>query len=115
MFFSCQICANGDERVICHQLFMRIHGVPLRRVQHVACYTKNLPTPPIDKQGKHVNPCATTEEIKQQLHQHLLSFPTIESHYGRAKSTKDRKFLFSHLSVAQMHELYLEKYEPDVQ
>ena len=93
---------------------MRIHGITSGRVQHIAYYAQNSPTPPIDKRGKHANPRATTEEVKQQIHQHIMSFPTIESHYGREKSTKGTKFLSSHLSVAQMHELYLEKYEPEI-
>ena len=100
--------------MVCRQAFMRIHGITSGRVQHIAYYAQNSPTPPIDKRGKHANPRATTEEVKQQIHQHIMSFPTIESHYGREKSTKGRKFLSSHLSVAQMHELYLESYEPEI-
>lgn len=37
----------------------------------------------------------------------------MESHYGRAHTAKRRKYLSSYLSVATMHELYLQKYEPE--
>ena len=62
---------------------------------------------------KQANPHVTKEEIKQQIHSHIKSFPTIEGHYGRGTSSKGKKYLSSCLSVAAMHELYLEMYEPE--
>ena len=53
------------------------------------------------------------DDIKKQIHAHIKSFPTIESHYGQAHTAKGRKYLSSYLSVAAMHELYLQKYEPE--
>ena len=78
----------------------------------MAFYAKTSPTPPLDKRGKQPNPCITSQNIKQQTYRHIKSFPTIESHYGRGKSSKGKKYLSSQLSVATMHELYLEMYEP---
>ena len=37
----------------------------------------------------------------------------MESHYGQAHTAKGRKDLSLYLSVATMHELYLQKYEPE--
>ena len=42
-----------------------------------------------------------------------LSFLARESHYSR-QDNADKVYLSSDLSVASMHELYLEMYEPDV-
>ena len=47
-----------------------------------------------------------------QIHRHIKSFPTIESLYGKSNSSKGKKYLSSQLSVASMHELYLEMHEP---
>ena len=109
-----QIRANGDERIVCRQAFINIHGITPGRVTHLAHFAATSPTPPVDKRGKQPNQRAKGEDVRQQIHAHIRSFPTVESHYGRAKATKGRKFLSSSLSVAVMHELYLEKYEPDV-
>ena len=103
---------NGDERVVCREAFINIHGITTGRVQHLAFYAKTSPTPPLDKRGKHANPHATSEEIKQQIHRHIKSFPTIESHYGRSNTSKGKKYLSPQLSVTLMHELYLEMHEP---
>ena len=51
--------------------------------------------------------------IKNQIHDHIKSFLTVESHYARGGTTKGRKYLSSYLSVAAMHELYLKQYEPE--
>ena len=107
-----QIRVKGDEHVVCREAFIHIHGITTGRVQHLAFYAKTSPTPPPDKRGKHANSHATREEIKQQIHRHIKSFPTIESHYGKSNSSKGKKYLSSQLSVALMHELYLEMHEP---
>ena len=100
--------------MVCRQAFINIHGITSGRVQQLAYYAKTSPTPLIDMRGKQPNPSAKTKEVRQQIHQHIKSFPTIESHYGREASTKGRKFLSPNLSVAQMHDLYLKKFEPEV-
>ena len=92
------------------------HPLPLLEVKtctHLAHFAATSPTPPVDKRGKQPNLQAKGEDIKQQIHGNILSFPTTESHYGRAKGTKGRKFLSSSLSVAAIHELYLQKCELD--
>ena len=72
------------------------------------------PTPPVNKCGKQPNLQAKGEDVRQQMHVHIHSFPMVESHYGLAKATKGRKFLSLSLSTAVMHKLYLQKYEPNV-
>ena len=66
---------------------------------------------PKDKRGKHTNrPRKITSVIKQQVKEHIKSFPAMKSHYSRNKN-KRRRFLSPLLSVAEMHRLYTEKYE----
>ena len=56
-----QVRANGDERIVCRNAFISIHGITSGRVRHLAFYAKTSPTPPpppIDGRGKQRNPRA---------------------------------------------------------
>ena len=78
----------------------------------MAFFAKTSPTPPVDLRGKQPNLCAIPYHLKQQVHRHITSFPTIDSHYGRDTAAKGKKYLSSTLSVARMYDMYLEKFEP---
>ena len=99
--------------MVCRQAFISIHGITSGRVQHLAHFAQTSPTTPVDKRGKQPNKHATSEDIKKQIRSHIKSFPTIGSHYGRGNMAKGKKFLSTYLSVAKMHQLYLEKFEPE--
>ena len=61
-----------------------------------------------DKRGKHhTRPLVTSASIKKQIEGHIRSFPVVKSHY----STRRRKYLSPLLSIAEMHRLYIDKYE----
>ena len=49
----------------------------------------------------------TSASIKKQIEGHIRSFPVVKSHY----STRRRKYLSPLLSIAEMHRLYIDKYE----
>jgi hypothetical protein len=110
---SLQIRANGDERIECRDAFTNIHGITSARVRHLAFYAETSPTPPVDQRGRQPNSRAVSHSIKNQISDHIKSFPTVESHYARSGTTKGRKYLSPYLSVAAMHELYLKQYEPE--
>ena len=61
----------------------------------------------LEKRGKsnssHTN--KVTQEDTDFVISHIHSFKTVESHYGRKKSS--RQYLSSNLSVAKMYEMYL--------
>ena len=66
-----------------------------------------------DERGQHKNrPHATSEDLKAQIREHISSFPSRESHYSH--HDKKRKYLPETLSIARMHRLYSEKYEPEL-
>ena len=68
-----------------------------------------------DNRGKHKNrPHSISDELKAQVRDHINSFPSRESHYSRQDNRK-MKYLNKGLSIARMHCLYLQKYEPDRQ
>ena len=71
-------------------------------------------TSPMDKRGKHTNrPNRIDDTIITQIDQHICSFPAKSSHYSR-NNNHHKKYLSEDLSVAKMHRLYLEKFEPVV-
>ena len=69
--------------------------------------------PPLDGRGKHSRHVKVPESIRKQIDEHIRSFPVMKSHYSRAKHNKRCKYLSPLLNVAEMHNLYFKKYEPD--
>lgn len=51
-------------------------------------------------------------EVTTQIREHILSFPKYKSHYSR-KDNLQHFYLSPLLSIAKMHELYLQKHEPE--
>ena len=67
-----------------------------------------------DNRGKHTHrPHSISSDFKDQIREHILCFPSQESHYSR-QDNYSRKYLPEGLSIARMYRLYLEKYEPTV-
>ena len=67
--------------------------------------------PPLDQRGKHSSHLKISDAIKKQINEQIRSFSVMKSHYSRSHHNKRRKNLSPLLSVADMHELYLQKYE----
>ncbi|XP_044760403.1 uncharacterized protein LOC123317857 [Coccinella septempunctata] len=57
-----------------------------------------------DKRGKHTPANKLTDNMDALIREHILSFPSVESHYCRASSTK--KYLDSCLNVSIMYRMY---------
>lgn len=62
---------------------------------------------PDDMRAENRKAYCLTEHELHVIKQHIMSFPSSESHYSRERSSK--KFLSSDLSVAKMYELYIEQ------
>lgn len=75
-------------------------------------HTSGMITPPLHKRGKLQGSRANdkTEHLTDHVKE-TKSFPKRISHYSRQQSTK--KYLSFDLNVSKMHDLYLQKYEPD--
>lgn len=98
---------------MCKKAFCSVHGVGAGRVDRIAAHIPQNVTCPSDRRGKHGNrPNAIPQELKEAIDQHIRSFPKRSSHYSRSKNIK-RSYLSPDLSVKKMHELYLEKHEPE--
>jgi len=107
--------SSGNCIRVCKQTFCQVHGIGKRRVENLcAAMTSGVLSCSDDRRKHKSRPHAIFENLKEQVRQHISSFPSRESHYSQP-SNKDRKYLPEGLSIARMHRLYLEKHEPDLQ
>ena len=68
----------------------------------------------MDKRGKHSRRGnKVSDEVLKQIDEHIRSFPSRRSHHSRGHS-RHMKYLSPDLSVAKMHDLYLQSYEAGV-
>ncbi|XP_058814112.1 uncharacterized protein LOC131678007 [Topomyia yanbarensis] len=98
---------NGQNRV-CKTMFVNTLDIGDKKVRWLA--TKSVANGgicPDDMRADNFNPHALTEQEIDSIKQHIMSFPSSESHYSREKSSK--KYLSSDLSVAKMYDLYKEQ------
>ena len=112
LFFKIQVRVAGRSETVCQKAFASLYGVSVSRVRRIAQATSTSICAPVDKRGKHPRRSRIQlgGEVKEQIRQHIKSFPALKSHYSSGKS-KARKYLAPLLSVAEMHRLYVEKHE----
>jgi hypothetical protein len=67
--------------------------------------------PQTDMKGQHEKKHVVFEDDKQNVRDHINSFPAVDSHYCRSRTKK--KYLESHLSINKMYNLYAGKCEAD--
>ena len=78
------------------------------RVQRISVASLESICPSLDQRGKHLSHLKISDAIKKQIDEHIRSFSVMKSHYSRSHHNKRRKYLSPLLSVADMHELYLQ-------
>ena len=92
-----------------------LHAIGKRRLEKLASKMTAGALVASDGRRKHRNrPHSIPEEVKQKIREHIKKFPRRKSHYSRSDKKK-REYLNDGLSIARMYQLYLEKYEPQVQ
>ena len=110
---------NGEKRKVCQSFYTSTLAISKAMVYSVHA-NKNPETmePKRDGRGRHGNQSKISEEKRQVVIDHINSFPRIESHYCRAKTSKE--YLQSDLNIEKMYNLYVErclkkKHEPTKQ
>nr|CAH7762218.1 unnamed protein product [Callosobruchus chinensis] len=88
-------------------MFLNTIGVTEKFVRIALKKKKESGIPSPDRRGKHPPINKLPEEVKQSVKAHIMSFPTYESHYSRAKTTS--KYLGPELNISIMYRLYKEK------
>lgn len=100
---------HGTKLRVCQSTMTQTFKVTKRRLQMIYEKIKfNIDLN--DQRGKHANrPHKIAETEKEQIREHIKSFPCEISHYGR--NTSKKNCLHPALSIQRMYHLYLEKYE----
>jgi len=98
---------GNDKHRICKDFYLGTLDVSQKPIYNF--HEKKNPitgTPSPDNRGKHAKK-VVTEAQKQEVRDHIDSFPRVESHYTRSQTK--RQYLEPQLNVAKMYELYCKK------
>ncbi|KAG0720740.1 hypothetical protein GWK47_047876 [Chionoecetes opilio] len=85
--------------------FLNILAIGSRRVQTAMTNVSDTGTPKRDGRGRHKKRVTIADPVAKRVHKHIASFPSITSHYSRAKSP-NLWYLDPALSVNKMYHLY---------
>lgn len=98
---------------VCKDFFTKTLDISQRRIYYFFenVYDAQTCTARSPLKGKNTK-SNIDENKKQQVREHILSFPQIEAHYCRKDSSK--KYLEPDLSLAQMYRLYVESVDNPV-
>ncbi|CAG7822817.1 unnamed protein product, partial [Allacma fusca] len=101
---------KGFRHQLCEKMFLATLGLKdsslrktkLKLHQGITCFD--------DGRGRTrgVNKFQITEETKNRIRQHIMSFKARESHYARKDAGPQRRYLDAGLSLARMHAMYTE-------
>lgn len=99
---------NNEKIQVCKMFFLGTLAISQKPV-YTAHKTKNSTTntATTDMRGRSLKSRRTPHGNIDFAREHIHSFPRVESHYCRAKTTKE--YLDSNLSIQSMYELYREK------
>nr|CAI5847710.1 unnamed protein product [Callosobruchus analis] len=99
--YSLPLTDNQDVE-ICKTMFINTY-VGHHSIKKVDASEIGTVTP--DKRGLHNNrPHKISNDVKMSIKQHIEMFPTVESHYCRARTSK--RYLEQGLTIAKMYRLY---------
>lgn len=102
---SCMLSCRGTTYPVCRQGFLSILGITKTRLATALKSVTAGGSPMSDSRGRHPDARVVSEEARQHVLEHIRSFPTVSSHYTRAKSPH-RKYLDTGLSIGKMYNLY---------
>lgn len=94
---------EGKKLRVCKYFFIATLGITVRCIRTLKAKIKES-TVAEDNRGKHSNHKEIPKEIKDGVRAHILSIPTIESHYTRAHSEK--LYIDGSKTIAQLHRDY---------
>lgn len=106
--FSYSLACNEEIHKVCKLFFLNTLSISAKRIyycfQNLADKSSEIPMPL--RKGKSRSNFIEDGRVKE-VRQHIRSFPTIDSHYCRASTS--RQYLGADLSIRKMYALYLEQ------
>jgi len=97
---------NGERITECQKFFFSTLDISEKRVRTILKKTTESGTIEKDGRGKAGGKNKIDEETINRIKDHIMMFRTIDSHYVRKESKCE--YLSEHLSVAEMHRLYIQ-------
>ena len=74
---------------VCKQVFLATLNIGERTVRYALDRSNGVGISNKDHRGKHTPRIKKSEEVHKRVHDHITSFPCLESHYSRASSSKN--------------------------
>lgn len=100
------LTVNKEKLKVCREFFMATLNVTDAFMRSALSKRSSTGASLKDSHGKHAPSNKLTHEDDNVIQQHILSFPSVESHYCRKSSTK--KYLDPSLNISIMHRMYKE-------
>lgn len=95
---------EGNYVQVCRQTFLEIFTVCRSTLQTLVTRKKNGEVVFEEKRGKFAKPRKLNSEVIEKIKQHINSIPRSESHYSRAKSTKE--YLSPDLNIHRLFQAF---------
>lgn len=104
--YKYNLIVNGKREPVCRGCLLKTLDESDNFIKTVALKKRSSTagTETDDKRGKKTPKNKTSDEKRLQIKNHILSFPSYESHYTRKSTSK--KYLPSHLTIQQMYDQY---------
>ena len=105
--FKYQFILEDEPLQVCKEFYLGTLSISQKVVYNVHDKKDSFTgRPKSDGRGKHQKK-VIQEDMCNDVRNHILSFPTVDSHYCRFETT--RKYLESNLNVRKMYDLYAQK------
>ncbi|KAG5876383.1 hypothetical protein JTB14_022653 [Gonioctena quinquepunctata] len=100
---------NNEKVLVCKKFFLGTLGISERTMRTALKKVNASGTVELDKRGGRQSQEVKKRDftIHEAIEKHINEFPKIESHYCRAKST--REYLHPDLTISKMYSLFLEE------
>lgn len=95
---------DGNIAHVCKVTFMEVFGITRRRTLTLVTAKKSGEVVYVEKRGNKVKNRKYTEEDEQCVITHINAFPRDESHYSRARSSKE--YLSQDLSINSLYKSF---------
>lgn len=95
----------GEEKIrVCKDYFMKTLDIGDKFIRNAFKKLDRSGVLEKERRGSHGNQRKISEAVKNDIRNHIRSFPRIESHYLRAQSS--REYLDGSLTLSEMYPLY---------
>lgn len=98
---------NDTEIQVCLTMYLNTLSISDKVVHTVCKKLENSVTILSDSRGRHTTrPNKISDDLKNNVCEHINNFPVVESHYNRENTKK--QYLESTLTISKMHRLFQE-------